>query len=65
MVQTVKGRVLDDVSDQPLVGVAVVVNNSGYHTTYSDIDGYYNVPNVPVGRITILFSSIGMETIYM
>jgi len=65
MVQTVKGRVVDQVSGQPLVGVAVVVNNSGYLTTYSDIDGYYNVPNVPVGRITVLFSSIGMETIYM
>ncbi|NLA15176.1 MAG: TonB-dependent receptor [Bacteroidales bacterium] len=65
MLQTVKGRVVDDVSEQPLVGVGVVVNQNGYLSTYTDIDGYYSVPNVPVGRITILFSSIGMETIYM
>jgi len=65
MVQTVKGRVVDDISEQPLVGVGVVVNNSGYMATYTDIDGYYSIPNVPVGRIAILFSSIGMESIYM
>ncbi|MFY9116974.1 MAG: TonB-dependent receptor [Bacteroidales bacterium] len=65
MVQTVKGRVVDDVSEQPLVGVGVVINNSGYLAGYTDIDGYYHIPNVPVGKITILFSSIGMETIYM
>jgi len=65
MVQTVKGRVVDDIASQPLVGVGVVVNNSGYLATYTDIDGYYNIPNVPVGRISILFTSIGMETVYM
>lgn len=65
MVQTVKGRVVDDISGQPLVGVGVVVNNDGYLATYTDIDGYYNIPNVPVGRISILFSSIGMETVFM
>lgn len=65
MVQTVKGRVVDDISGQPLVGVGVVVNNNGYLATYTDIDGYYNIPNVPVGRISILFSSIGMETVFM
>jgi len=65
MIQTVKGRVVDDISEQPLVGVGVVVNNSGYLATYTDIDGYYSIPNVPVGRITILFSSMGMESIYM
>ena len=64
-VQTVKGRVVDDVSEQPLVGIAVVVNNSGYLTTYTDVDGYYSVPNVPVGKITILFSCIGYEQIDM
>lgn len=65
MVQTVKGRVVDDISGQPLVGVGVVVNNSGYLSGYSDIDGYYQIKNVPVGKISILFSSIGMETVYM
>src|SRR5690606_23228393 len=65
MVQTVKGRVVDDVSGQPLVGVGVVVNNNGYLASYTDIDGYYNISNVPIGKIAILFSSIGMETIYM
>jgi len=64
-VQTVKGRVVDDVSEQPLVGIAVVVNRDGYLTTYTDIDGYYNIPNVPVGKISILFSCIGFESISM
>lgn len=64
-VQTVKGRVVDDVSEQPLVGIAVVVNQSGYLTTYTDVDGYYNIPNVPVGKITVLYSCMGYETIYM
>ncbi len=64
-VQTVKGRVVDDVSEQPLVGIAVVVNQSGYLTTYTDIDGYYNIPNVPVGKITVLYSCMGYENVFM
>lgn len=64
-VQTVKGRVLDDISEQPLVGIAVVVNKSGYLTTYTDVDGYYAIPNVPVGKISVLYSCMGYENVYM
>lgn len=64
-VQTVKGRVVDNVTEAPLAGIAVVINQSGYLTTYTDAEGYYSIPNVPVGKISLLFSSMGFETVYV
>lgn len=64
-VQTVKGRVTDAFSGAPLPAIYVIVNSEGYLATYTDDQGYYNIPKVPVGKFNIIFSSMGFETVAM
>jgi len=66
MVQTVKGRVVDDVSN-PLPGITVMITfpdqpDRGRMVTFTDHDGYYVQRDVPVGRINVVFSFMGFET---
>ncbi|MFZ6010796.1 MAG: TonB-dependent receptor [Bacteroidota bacterium] len=60
--QTVRGRIFDEVSQMPLIGVSVVVvsdlNNLGATT---DEEGAYRIEKVPVGRQTIKITYIGYE----
>lgn len=61
--QTVRGRVLDEVSQTPLIGVNVVVM-SGPGTVLgstTDENGEYRIEKVPVGRQTVKISYIGYE----
>jgi hypothetical protein len=58
--QTVKGRVLDKDSRQPIVGVMVViVDSEPVIGTTTDIDGYFALESVPLGRINLAFSFVG------
>lgn len=59
--QTVRGLVKDSESNQPLVGVLVVVLNNNQLNAVTDNDGYYTIDNVPVGRHTIRYSYMGYE----
>ena len=70
MTQTVKGRVVDEVSKTPLAGVFVIVSLPGNEArndiaTETDFDGYYSLKNVPIGRINVLFLCIGYEQVSM
>jgi len=59
-VQKVRGRVVDKVSQVGLPGVNVVISdNSEVFGTATDIDGYYILEGVPIGRHTVEFSFIG------
>ena len=67
LVQTVKGRVVDDVSKAPLEWISVAIffpdqPSRSPVATYTDRDGYYAVSNVPVGKINVSFSFMGYET---
>jgi hypothetical protein len=60
--QTIRGRVLDEVSQTPLIGVSVIVvsdNNTLGSTT--DEEGNYRIDGVPVGRQTIKITYLGYE----
>lgn len=59
--QTVRGLVKDSESNQPLVGVLVVVLDNNQLNAVTDNDGYYTIDNVPVGRHTIRYSYMGYE----
>ncbi|MDR2585093.1 MAG: TonB-dependent receptor [Prevotellaceae bacterium] len=68
MTQTVKGRVIDDISKMPLIGIGVIISfpdetSSSMIATETDTNGYYSFKNVPVGRINVLFTCIGYEQI--
>ena len=68
MTQTVRGRVLDEITKMPLAGITVVISfpddpkreKIGSDT---DVNGYYVIKNVPVGRIDIMFLCIGYEAV--
>ncbi|MFN4146390.1 MAG: TonB-dependent receptor [Runella sp.] len=61
--QTVKGQVVDAESRQPLVGATVLVMGTvpllGATTSF---DGYFRIPNVPVGRHTLTITMVGYES---
>lgn len=58
--QTVRGRIVDKQSLVSLPGVNVVVT-SGDQTlgAATDLDGYFSIANIPVGRITVQASYVG------
>jgi len=65
--QMVKGRVLDKVSHFPLIGVAVslVGDESNAKVAETDADGYFKLPNVPLGRQQIKFTYLGFKSLTM
>ena len=61
-VQTVRGRVVDQVSRIPLIGVNILLGSEGpIIGTITDANGYFRFENVPVGRHDIICSSIGYK----
>ncbi|MFY0601152.1 MAG: TonB-dependent receptor [Cyclobacteriaceae bacterium] len=61
--QTVKGRILDQQSKSPLIGATVVIKDSDpLLGGTSDVEGYFRIANVPIGRQTLIFTSIGYES---
>ncbi|MBL7859366.1 MAG: TonB-dependent receptor [Cyclobacteriaceae bacterium] len=60
--QTVRGRVLDEVSQSPLIGVNVMLMGTEKITgSASDVNGYFRIENVPLGRQSFKISYIGYE----
>lgn len=63
LTQTIKGQVIDQQSKSPLIGATVVVVGSDpLQGATTDIDGYFKIEQVPVGRHTLRVTSIGYET---
>lgn len=62
LTQTVRGRIVDIESKQPLIGASVVVLQSdAFLGSSTDIDGYFEIKNVPVGRHDIKATYLGYE----
>lgn len=60
--QTVRGTIKDIDSNQPLFGATVVVINSDpLLGGTTDMDGRFNIPNVPTGRIDLQIRMLGYE----
>ena len=58
--QTVRGRIVDTQSEFPLTGVNVIVlGTNPLIGTASDIDGYFKLTGVPVGRQTLQVTFLG------
>lgn len=59
----IKGRVVDQQSDQPLSGVTIVLLNQEVPTgTITNENGYFLLENVGLGRQSINISYLGYET---
>lgn len=60
----IKGLVIDKQSETPLVGATIeLLDTELAHGVITDIDGYFVLNNVPLGRQTIRVSYIGFESI--
>ena len=63
LTQTIKGKIVDKDSEMSLPGATVIlVDSHPIIGTTTDIDGYFRLRNVPVGRISLQFSYIGYKT---
>ncbi|MCX7985860.1 MAG: TonB-dependent receptor, partial [Bacteroidales bacterium] len=60
--QTVSGRVIEKITQQPLPGAHVLISSSTQtYATITDDNGYFRITSVPVGRINIHISYVGYE----
>ncbi len=62
--QTIKGVVLDADSEMPLIGANVeVIANEEVLGAATDLDGYFRIENVPVGRHVVRVSYLGYDAV--
>ncbi len=62
LTQTVRGTILDNDNNLPLIGATVVISNSDpVKGTIADANGVFRLEQVPVGRITLSISYLGYE----
>ncbi|MEZ4884409.1 MAG: carboxypeptidase-like regulatory domain-containing protein [Chitinophagales bacterium] len=60
--QTIRGRVIDQSTQLPIVGANVVVKDSQpFMGASTDLEGNFRFPDIAVGRHTLLVSYIGYE----
>ncbi len=58
--QTLRGVVLDKQSESPLIGAAIQIQNSNpLLGTVADENGNFTIEKVPIGRYTLVISSVG------
>lgn len=55
---SIKGKITDVTSGEALIGANVIVVNMSTGAA-ADVEGGYNIPNLPVGAYTVKFSYIG------
>ncbi|MEO0341543.1 MAG: carboxypeptidase-like regulatory domain-containing protein, partial [Bacteroidota bacterium] len=61
--QTIRGTILDQQSEVPLIGVAIeLISVEPIIGTATDLDGNFELIGIPLGRHTIRLSYIGYET---
>ena len=63
--QTIRGQVCDVASGEPMIGVTITVENGTTLATVSDVDGNFEIKNVPVGRHSVRASYIGYEPVLL
>lgn len=62
--QTIRGTIIDQQSEVPLIGVAAeLLTVDPMMGTATDLDGSFTFSNVPLGRHTIRLSYLGYETV--
>lgn len=64
MTQKIRGVVTDQSSKEPLFGVNIYVENSNPpQGAVSDMDGNFSINNVALGRVSLVVSSMGYNTV--
>ncbi|WP_462247341.1 TonB-dependent receptor [Ekhidna sp.] len=64
LTQTVKGQIRDEQSGSPIIGATVmIVGMDPPMGAITDVEGFYKIEKVPIGRQTIGISYLGYESI--
>lgn len=58
--QTLRGQVIEKQLQKPIPGATIRIEGSTMGTV-SDLQGKFTIPNVPIGRITVMVSAIGYK----
>lgn len=62
LTQTIRGQIVDTDTRSPLPGATImVVGSEPLLATTTDMDGYFVLPKVPVGKVDILIRYLGYE----
>lgn len=62
LTQTVKGKVIDSQSEEPMIGVNIVlIDTTQFLAGSTDMNGDFSIANIPVGRASFVVTSIGYE----
>ncbi|MEN0051428.1 MAG: TonB-dependent receptor, partial [Bacteroidota bacterium] len=61
--QIVKGLITDKQSEMPLIGATISLVGTDNLGATTDIDGYFRLPNVPIGRHDFQVSYLGYNSI--
>ncbi len=60
--QTIRGKVIDQDAKTPLIGANIIILNSDpVNGTSTNIDGYFRIDNVHVGRVDLKVTCMGYE----
>lgn len=61
---TLQGKVIDKVSQQPIIGASIQIENSNpVIGTTADMEGKFKLGNIKIGRYTLLVQSMGFKSI--
>ncbi len=64
--QTIRGRILDSQTEEPIIGAAVKITDSDpMQATVTDVDGEFILENIAIGRQSVEITFIGYEPIFL
>lgn len=65
--QTIRGKVADKESKIPLIGASVILttDTSVFIGTTTDVDGYFKLENIPVGRQSLRIAFLGYSPVLL
>ncbi|MEQ8905451.1 TonB-dependent receptor [Ekhidna sp.] len=64
LTQTIKGQITDEQSGSPIIGATVqILGSSPPMGGITDVDGFFKIEKVPIGRQTLGISYLGYESI--
>jgi len=63
LTQNIRGRIIDQDSKFQAIGASIIILGSDpLIGTVTDVNGYFKLQNIPLGRVTLQVSYIGYET---
>lgn len=57
--QTIKGKIVDRATHEPIIGATVYITNK--NSAYSGFDGSYTIKNIPKGTYKVICSNLGFS----